>query len=126
MGPYLLEVKSTARGEARLTPLQADTASTQQSRFVLCVVDLRGLTDEELDAEWTAARVEPLAKIVTDIGMKTEETYSLILAATTKSVGIRNESALRYEVPVSEWEAGVTISEWVKTVSSGRGKVAGA
>ncbi|MEK7280787.1 MAG: hypothetical protein AAB037_00340, partial [Chloroflexota bacterium] len=121
VGPYLLEVKSTRTGKARMTPLQADTASKEPSRFILCVVDLRGLSDDALDADWTPDRVEPLAKIVTDIGTKTEETYLLIQDATTKSVGIRNESALRYEVPVAVWETGMSISAWVNSISHSGG-----
>ena len=63
VGPYLLEVKATTTGGARLTPTQAETASKEASRYVLCVVDLRECSEEDLDDEWTAAKVEPLAKI---------------------------------------------------------------
>jgi hypothetical protein len=113
VGPYLLEVKATTRGEARLTPLQANTASQDPSKYVLCVVDLRQVSDEELDADWDATRVESLAKVVTDIGGKVTATCKLISAAKIASVGIRNESSLRYEVPSQFWEAGISISEWV-------------
>ena len=41
VGPYLLEVKATTTGQARLTPLQAETASKKPDDYLLCVVDLR-------------------------------------------------------------------------------------
>lgn len=117
VGPYLLEVKATTSGGARLTPLQAATASQECSRYVLCVVDLRNSTEEQLEAQWTATTVEPLARIVSDIGDKTEETYVLVEEAKSNSVGIRNDLALRYEVPPSVWELGASISEWVASLS---------
>ena len=117
VGPYLLEVKATTTGQARLTPLQAATASEKPDNYVLCVVDLRSFADEDLAGEWSAPIVEPLAKIVPDIGSRVEGTYSLVEAARARSIAVRNESALRYEVPSSVWEAGISIAEWVSTVS---------
>lgn len=117
IGPYLLEIKATTTGGPRLTPKQAETVSHEPSNYILCVVDLRELTDADLDNEWTASRVEPLAKIVSNIGDKVEETCLLVEEAKSNSVGIRNDSALRYEVPVSVWEAGSSISQWVAVVS---------
>ena len=118
VGPYLLEVKATTTGQARLTPLQAETASEEPDNYVLCVVDLRSFGDEDLAGDWSASFVEPLAKIVPDIGSRVEGTYSLVEAARTRSIAVRNESALRYEVPSSVWEAGISIAEWVAAVSS--------
>ena len=118
VGPYLLEVKATTTGQARLTPLQAETASKEADHYLLCVVDLRSFQDEELAGEWSASIVEPLAKIVPDIGSRIEGTYSLVEAARTRSIAVRNESALRYEVPSEVWEAGISIGEWVSTVST--------
>lgn len=117
VGPYLLEVKATTKGQARLTPMQAKTASNESPRYVLCVVDLRGLREEELDSEWTAQRVEPLARLVPDVGDKVEETYALVETAATAQVAIRNEGALRYEVPLPIWESGKSIAEWVASIS---------
>ena len=117
IGPYLLEVKATTTGQARLTPLQAATASDKPDDYVLCVVDLRSFAYEDLAGEWSASIVEPLAKIVPDIGSRVEGTYSLVEAARARSIAVRNESALRYEVPSSVWEAGVSIAEWVSAVS---------
>ena len=117
VGPYLLEVKATSVGEVRLTPTQANAASENAANYVLCVVDLRNLSDNEIDAEWTASRVEPLAKIVSDIGTKVSETCFWVDAARTSAVGIRNDSALRYGVPVDVWESGITISEWITDIS---------
>ena len=116
IGPYLLEVKATTTGQVRLTPLQAKTASDEAHRYVLCVVDLRNINDEELDAEWSASTVEPLAKIVSDIGSRIEGTYSLVETARARPIAVRNESALRYEVPSNVWEAGISIGQWVSQV----------
>ena len=118
VGPYLLEVKATTTGQPRLTPLQAETASKTPDNYLLCVVDLRSFQDEDLQGEWSASIVEPLAKIVPDIGSRVQATYSLVEAAKKRSISVRNESALRYEVPSEVWEAGISIGEWVSTVST--------
>jgi hypothetical protein len=115
VGPHLLEIKATTKGQARLTPTQAETASEEASRYVLCVVDLRDVSEEELDGGWTAARIEELANISSDIGTSVKETCELVDTARTNDVAIRNDAALRYEVPVSMWE-GVSITEWVKMI----------
>ncbi len=111
---YLVEVKSTRTGEVRLTPTQARTASQQKHRYVLCVVDLRSEPQDTLDREWAAADVEPLARIVPDIGASTEPTWKLVDAARSKLVGVRNDEELRYGVPESLWSKGVSIKEWVE------------
>jgi hypothetical protein len=114
IGPYLLEVKATTSGGARLTPQQAQTAADEAQRYAVCVVDLRGCSPNELDQDnWDPERVEQLARIVSDIGLRVEETCDLVQAARTTEVGIRNESSLRYEVPMDVWQAGSTISDWV-------------
>lgn len=117
-GPYLLEIKATTKGQARLTPTQAETASEESSRYSLCVVDLRNVSPEELDGEWSADRVQDLARVVSDIGESVRETCELVENARTNSVGIRNEAALRYEVPTSLWEAGISIDEWAAAISA--------
>lgn len=114
VGPYFLEVKATTVGKARLTPTQAEKASAEPSRYVLCVVDLRNVSDEELDGDWTAEKIGPLAKFVPKIGLSVRETCELVEIAQTNSVAIRNASALRYEVPMSIWEGGLSIEDWVK------------
>ena len=117
VGPYLLEVKATTTGQVRLTPTQAKTASSESDRYVLCVVDLRSVHDDQLAAEWSGPTVEPLANIVPDIGSRIRGTYSLVAAASTKTIAVRNESALRYEVPSEVWETGTSICEWISGVS---------
>src|SRR5262245_55265740 len=94
VGPYLLEVKATTKGQARLTPTQAEMASEEASRYVLCVVDLRAVSEEELDGEWTADRIEELANIRSDIGDSVKETCELVETARMNSVAIRNDAAL--------------------------------
>ena len=64
LDPYLIEVKATTTGQARLTTTQAATASQMPARYVLCVVDLRQVSHANLEQDWTADRVEPLAKLV--------------------------------------------------------------
>ena len=119
IGDYLLEIKATTTGQARLTPLQAETASSESDRYLLCVVDLRSFQHVHLPEQWSAAMVEPLAKIVPDIGSRIRPTYSLVEAAMKKSIAVRNETALRYEVPSEIWEKGVSIREWVSNIPNG-------
>ena len=123
VGQYLLEIKATTTGRPHLSPLQAETASKETDNYLLCVVDLRSLQDEDLSGKWHASVVEPLAKIVTDIGSRVKPTYSLVEEATNSSIAVRNESALRYAVPNEVWEPGLSISDWVATLS---GRVVGA
>jgi len=70
----MLEVKATTTGEVRLTPAQAVRASDDPDHFILCVVDLRGITHEQMEADWTAAQVEPKTKIVVGIGLLANHT----------------------------------------------------
>jgi len=116
VGPYLVEVKATTTGQARLTPKQATTAAVCPRRYVLCVIDLRQNLDTDLDQDWTAGAVEPLARLVLDIGSMVGETYNWVEMATTLEVGIRNEAALRHEVSPQIWESGMSISDWVKSI----------
>lgn len=83
---YLLEIKATASGEVRLTPSQATTAADEPYRFVLCVVDLRGVPSERLNGERQPPNVEPLARIVTGVGHLTRETCDLIDMASEEDV----------------------------------------
>jgi hypothetical protein len=117
VGPFLLEIKATTTGRARLTSTQATTARAEATRYVLCVVDLREVQEERLDGEWTAADVEPLAVIVTDIGNDVAETCRLIERARQSDVAIWNENALRYEVPAEVWKRGVSINDWAEKLS---------
>jgi hypothetical protein len=117
IGSYLLEIKATTTGRPCLTPKQAEMASEESARYALCVVDLRLVSDDALDNDWTANRVGPLIRIVTDIGDRVKDTCQLVQSAKTNSVAIRNESVLRYEVPVSIWEPGMSISDWVAVIA---------
>ena len=117
VGPYLVEVKATTRSPVRLTPKQAATAASHADRYDLCVVDLREIDEERLDADWTGADVAPLASMFDDIGGRVHDTCVLVNRARASDVGIRNESALRYEVPVEVWDVGTSIADWVAAVS---------
>jgi hypothetical protein len=116
LADYLLEVKATTTGEVRLTPTQAMTASERSDRFILCVVDLRGVTPEQLDGDWTPADVEHRAHIVAKIGSLASESHYLVEQAKGCEVGIRNDTALRYGVPVTVWEEGLALAEWVDSL----------
>jgi hypothetical protein len=116
LADYFLEVKATTTGEVRLTPAQAQTASEQLDRFILCVVDLRDVTPERLEGDWTPADVEPRAQIVVQIGSLAGESHNLVEQARDCEVGIRNDTALRYGVPVTVWGGGSGIAEWVDTL----------
>jgi hypothetical protein len=116
LADYLLEVKATTTGEVRLTPAQAQTASEQLDRFILCVVDLRGVVPEQLEGDWTPADVEPRARIVVQIGSLAGESHDLVEWAKSCEVGIRNDAALRYGVPVAIWKAGSALAEWVDSL----------
>jgi hypothetical protein len=117
VGPYLLEIKATTIGQARLTPTQAEMAAVESARYVLCVVDLREVPEAELDGgEWTTERIEKLAIISLDIGASVKETCELVEIARTNDVAIRNDAALRYEVPPSIWESGISITQWVEII----------
>jgi hypothetical protein len=119
VGPYLLEIKATTTGEARMTPTQAKTARAEISRYVLCVVDLRQVSEERLDEEWTPQEVEQKAVLVTDIGQDVAVTCENVDKARASNVAIRNDGALRYEVPVELWQRGISIREWVEKISQG-------
>ncbi len=114
LAEYMLEVKATTTGEVRLTPAQAQTASADPSHFMLCVVDLRGITQAEMEADWTAAQIEPKTRIVVGIGLLANPTRNLVDQAKQSQVGIRNDSALRYGVPTEIWQTGFPIAEWVQ------------
>ena len=119
LGPYLVEVKATRTGQARLTPLQAETATAEQARYVLCVVDLRGVSPDDLDGDrLDAQRIAPLAKMVPDVGVHVAQAYGSVTSARHAVVPIRNEGALRYEVRTEVWEVGASISEWVQGVET--------
>ena len=116
VGKYLLEIKSSRTGRPCLTPLQAKTASTSKHPYVLCVVDLMNVSEDQINEEWTPEKVEPLAKVVVNIRDKARETYNLIDGAKTTTIKIKNEDALRYEVPASIWQKGVPISSWIADI----------
>jgi hypothetical protein len=118
VGPFFVEVKATSTGPVRLTPTQAETATGHSARYVLCVVDLRDIPDERLDMEWTGSDVEPLASVLSDVGSHVGDTFVLVRRARDSAVGIRNEGALRYEVPPDTWERGVSIGDWITLISS--------
>lgn len=115
-GSYFLEVKATTTRDVRLTPKQAKTACDYPDRFVLCVVDLCG---EEIKEVWQAAYVSSRAKIITDISNKVEKIYEGVDAFSSSGnpVRLHNEQLLRYGVSTELWENGISIDEWVQSLS---------
>ncbi len=113
LADYLLEVKATTTGEVRLTPAQVQKAAENPDRFVLCVVDLRGITSERMEGDWSVSDVEPRSRIVANVGVIARRSHDLVNEAKDCEVGIRNEIALRYGVPVSIWEGGLSLPTWI-------------
>ena len=116
LGSYFLEVKATTTRDVRLTPTQAKQAWQEPDRFVLCVVDLYG---QEIKEVWEPADIVPWAKIVTKIGGEFEDIHRGVTSYsdTTNPVHLRNEEALRYGVAMDLWSQGVSIQEWVHSLS---------
>ena len=116
VGSYFLEVKATTTRDVRLTPTQANKAWHEPERFVLCVVDLYG---QRIKETWEPADIVPWAKIVTKIGGEFEEIHKGVtnFTDTAKPVYLRNEEMLRYGVSVDLWSRGVSIADWVYSLS---------
>lgn len=120
IGPWMMEVKATTSGDVRMTPTQAETASKERERYLLCVVDLRSTSDEERRGPWTAGQVEPRAWIFPEVGSSVAPTWELVTEAVSNPVGIRNERVLRYSVPAAVWGSGLKLKEWVTSVRRDR------
>jgi hypothetical protein len=118
VGPFLVEVKTTTSGEVRMTPTQAGTASTESQRYFLCVIDLRSVSRDRLDGPWAATDIEPYARVIGDVGLQTKVTYDLVEIARGNQVGIRNDKALRYAVPVELWASGLSIAGWINQIAN--------
>jgi hypothetical protein len=117
IGPWMMEVKATTSGDVRMTPTQAERASIEADRYLLCVVDLRNTSDEERRGPWTTDLVEPRAWIFPHVGASVAPTWELVTEAVDSIVGIRNEKVLRYSVPPSIWENGLRLNEWVVSLN---------
>lgn len=113
---HLVEVKATTRDEVAMTPLQAQTAAQEHSRYSLCVVSMAGLDVQNLSAADMLAVVQDRARFVTDIGIDAAGTTSLIAEAKGRPVGIRNDGELRYAVRASRWVNGLTVAQWVEAL----------
>jgi hypothetical protein len=111
----LIEVKATTTDRVRMTSLQASTAAREANRYVLCVMDLRGLSEARLDQPWSREDVLRLARLTTDVGSRVRSTWQLVEQAREGTVRISGEDSLRYEVPAAVWDPGCKIHEWVLT-----------
>jgi hypothetical protein len=112
---YKVEVKTTTTGEARLTPLQAETSAKEPEAFVLCVVDLRDYPGDVHQVDWTQEDVSPLCRLVPGQDLPISKTISLVQSAEKSDVPVRNATALRYGVGPDLWGSGLDIDEWVET-----------
>jgi hypothetical protein len=99
-----------------MTPTQAATAAEFPDRFILCVVDLRGISQKQMESDWSADDVEPRTKIVAGIGPLVTQPHGLIVQAKNCQICIRNDTALRYGVPVQVWNSGTAIAVWVPQI----------
>lgn len=115
---FIVEVKATTQGEPRMTPAQAVNAAGNVERYILCVVDLRNVADVDLDKDWTASQVEPLMRLMPDIGNYVRLPTDLITQARSCDVKVRNDSLLRYGVPANVWESGIGLDEWLTNITT--------
>jgi len=110
-----LEVKATTGDEVRLTPTQASTASKAPDRFVLCVVDLRGVPHDRVESDWSPEAIASRACLVPRIGQEVRTTWEYVDYFThpdNSSIRITRETELRYIVPSEIWEEGIGIQKW--------------
>lgn len=119
-GDMLLEIKATTSGEVRLTPRQAETAIEEPKRFVLCVVDLRGISAQRMESDWSAADVAGRTLFLTGVGTEVNKPHQLVRAAAGTNVRIKNEGALRYGVPPELWASGDKLDAWVATIQASK------
>ena len=113
---YLVEVKATTTDEVCMTAEQAKTAAGDD-RYVLCVVALPETLPNGLSEEQVRGIVEVQARLLPDISCRIRTTWELVERAKSGEVGIRNEKVLRYGVPRSAWNAGLTIEQWVSHIA---------
>lgn len=113
-GGYKVEIKTTTTGEARLTPLQAETAVNDPRSFVLCVVDLRSFDGDVHQVNWTTTDVSAHCRFVSGRSLPIDATLTSVRNAQGSDVPIRNETALRYAVRPNLWEQGLNLDQWVQ------------
>lgn len=114
VGAYKVEVKATTTEEARLTPLQAETAEADPATFVLCVVDLRAFGGDVHDVDWTTTDVAPYCRFINGEQLPINETLSFVRRAEGSDVPVRNTTALRYAVQSGQWTTGLDLGRWVR------------
>jgi hypothetical protein len=113
VGAYKVEVKATTTEEARLTPLQAETAGTDPTTFVLCVVDLRAFDGDIHEVDWTTTDVSPYCRFVSGENLPINDTLAFVRRAEGSDVPVRNTTALRYAVQADLWGVGLALESWV-------------
>jgi hypothetical protein len=91
IGPWMMEVKATTSGDVRMTPTQAERASIEPDRYLLCVVDLRNTSNEERRGPWTTDFVEPRARIFPHVGASVAPTWALV----EEAVGVLHQRRRR-------------------------------
>jgi hypothetical protein len=118
---YLLEVKATTQTTVRMTVTQAETATREKARFILCIVRLDGPVVTE-------DRVLKGARFVSDIGVQTEPLWKQFenlqhekskARARVGDIEIEiSESETRFKVGLAIWEKGKSFEEAVTLLKS--------
>lgn len=120
---HLIEIKCTRTDDVRMTPKQAEVASTSQNRFSLCVVELSSQDLDHLD-------IPAVAKFVMDIGVQVEplwKNYQTIEHSKNQTQMQLGDITLeiskditRFRVSRSAWGAGVSFTDFVQYLKNRR------
>lgn len=110
VGTHTFEVKSTVTDSVGLTPAQAENAVAIGDRFVLCVVDARGMPIEEDSVKSRVrfvfglhGKLKPLVDGSTSIKMQ-EQAFATSSAEVQLSI---ERETVRFRVQRKLWEEGV-------------------
>jgi len=110
---FMVEVKSTATPEARMTRAQARKATENPEHYILCVVSMPPSADDWSDREAVAEAI----RIVPSVGGMLEPVFDSVEGADTDDVKLSNKDAVRYCVRDTAWEEhGLTLEKWVSQV----------
>ena len=118
---HLIEIKCTRTDDVRMTPKQAEVASTSQNRFSLCVVELSSQDLNDLDIPTVAkfvmdigAQVEPLWRNYRTIEHSKKQTQ-MQLGDITLEI---SKDITRFRVSRSAWDVGINFMEFVQHLKS--------
>jgi hypothetical protein len=116
---HLIEIKCTRTDDVRMTPKQAEVASSSQNRFSLCVVELASQDPMQVDIPATArfvndigTRVEPLWNNYQTIEHSKNQTQ-MQLGDVTLEIA---KDFTRFRVSRAAWELGMAFREFVEFI----------